>query len=50
MVDVSTAHAFEHHRAFAPDEETFRRAIRGQIKYLMAQAYMTESEIAESLG
>lgn len=50
MVNVATAHALEHHRDFAPDEQTFRDAIRLQIKNLMVQAHMSEPEIAEAIG
>jgi predicted small metal-binding protein len=47
MVDVATSHALEYHRDFAPDEATFRTAIRSQIKNLMVQAHMSASEIDE---
>jgi predicted small metal-binding protein len=47
MVDVATAHAMEHHRDFAPDEDSFREAISSQIKNLMSQAHMGQREIAE---
>lgn len=47
MVDVATSHALEYHRDFAPDESTFREAIRAQIKNLMVQAHMTASEVDE---
>jgi len=50
MVDMATAHALKHHRDFAPDEQTFRDAIRSQIKDLMGQAHMTELEIVEATG
>jgi predicted small metal-binding protein len=49
MVDVATAHALEHHRDFAPTEGDFREAIRSEIKSLMAQAYMSPSEIDDVL-
>lgn len=47
MVDVATAHALEYHRDFAPDEATFRTAIRAEIRSLMTQAHMTASEIEQ---
>jgi predicted small metal-binding protein len=47
MVDVATAHAMEFHKDFAPDEDTFREAIRSEIKNLMSQAHMGQREIAE---
>jgi predicted small metal-binding protein len=50
MVNVATAHAMQYHRDFAPDEETFRTAIRSEIKNLMIQAHMNDLEIAEALG
>jgi predicted small metal-binding protein len=49
MVDVATSHALEYHREFAPDETTFREAIRAQIKNLMVQAHMPGTEIDEIL-
>jgi predicted small metal-binding protein len=49
MVDVATSHALEYHPDFAPDEETFRAAIRSEIKNLMAQAHMSPAEAAEIL-
>jgi predicted small metal-binding protein len=50
MVNVATSHALQHHRDFAPDEATFREAIRAEIKSLMAQANMSSSEIDDMLG
>ena len=50
MVDVATSHALQHHRDFAPDEATFRTAIRSNIKNLMLQANMSQAEIVEMIG
>lgn len=50
MVDVATSHALEHHPDFAPDEATFRTAIRSEIKSLMAQAHMSPSDMSEILN
>jgi predicted small metal-binding protein len=50
MVDVATVHALEYHRQFAPDESTFRTAIRSQIKELMGQAHMSAQEAEELLA
>jgi predicted small metal-binding protein len=50
MVDVATTHALKHHRDFAPNEQTFREAIRSQIKDLMLQAHMSVSEMTEDFG
>ena len=49
MVEVATNHALEYHRDFAPDEQTFRTAIRSEIKSLMTQAHMGQAEIAEAM-
>ena len=50
MVDMATSHAMAQHPDIAPDEATFRMAIRGQIKSLMMQAHMSAAEVNEVAG
>jgi predicted small metal-binding protein len=50
MVDVATDHAMTHHRDLAPDEESFRSAIRSHIRTIMTQAHMSSAEVNEVLG
>lgn len=50
MVSVATAHALAFHREFAPDESTFRTAIRAQIKDLLGQAHMTGEDADELMS
>ena len=49
MVDVATSHAMQYHHDFAPDESSFRSAIRSEIKHLMSQAHMSPAEINEAI-
>ncbi len=50
MVELATTHAVAYHREFAPNEATFREAIRGQIKELMGQAGISAAEAEELLA
>jgi hypothetical protein len=44
-VDMATSHALQYHADFAPTEAEFRAAIRAQIRDLMGQAHMANSDI-----
>jgi predicted small metal-binding protein len=47
MIDLTAYHAKQYHPEFKPQEPAFRDSVRSQIKSLMSQAHMSQTDIAE---